>query len=207
MHTQSQTGDLTLTGDGAVRKKILLACILFVFWIIFTATVALYDLVLGAVCSALVAALTVALLGRALDPRITPMVLLRLPVFMVRLGWEIIKANYDVAKIILNPRLPVDPRIVEYRTYLPDDLPRTVFSDSITLTPGTVTVELEGDALNVHCLCPYHEEGLAGLESMVAWLFGVKKDDREEMSRPPAQAGGGSGVGGGAGDAAPGGEG
>ena len=169
-------GDCTLTGDSTVRKKVLLSCILFVFWVIFTATLALHDLVLGAVCSAFVAAITVALLGRALDPRITPMVLLRLPVFMVRLVWEIIKANYDVAKIILNPRLPIDPRIVEYRTYLPDDLPRTVFSDSITLTPGTVTVELRDDVLNVHCLCPYHEEGLAGLEELVAWLFGVKKD-------------------------------
>ncbi len=169
-------GDWTLTGDSAVRKKILLTCILFLFWVIFTATLALYDLVLGAVSSALVAVLTVALLGRALDPRITPMVLLRLPVFMVRLIWEIVKANYDVAKIILNPRLPIDPRIVEYRTYLPDDLPRTVFSDSITLTPGTVTVELTGDMLNVHCLCPYHQEGLAGLERLVAWLFGVKKE-------------------------------
>jgi multicomponent Na+:H+ antiporter subunit E len=65
---------------------------------------------------------------------------------------------------------------VEYRTYLPGDLPRTVFSDSITLTPGTVTVELEEDLLHVHCLCPYHAEGLAGLEKMVAWLFGVSKD-------------------------------
>ena len=159
-----------------MRKKLLLSCILFAFWIALTATLAAYDLVLGAVCAAFVAALTFLLLGRALDSRITPAVLLRLPLFMVRLVWEIIKANYDVAKIILNPRLPIDPRIVAYRTYLPGDLPRTVFSDSITLTPGTVTVELKGDVLNVHCLCPYHEEGLPGLEKMVAWLFGVKRD-------------------------------
>jgi multicomponent Na+:H+ antiporter subunit E len=159
-----------------VRRKTLLAVILFVFWIILTASLALFDLVLGAICSALVAVITFALLGKALDPRITPMVLLRFPLFMLRLTWEIIKANVNVAMIIINPKLPVDPRIVEYRTFLPDDLPRTVFSDSITLTPGTVTVELEGDVLSVHCLCPYHQEGLAGLESLVAWLFGVKKD-------------------------------
>jgi len=163
-----------LAGGGAIKKKLLLSIILFAFWIVLAATVALYDLVLGAICAAFVAVLTVALLGKALDPRITPLVLLRLPWFILRLIWEIIKANYDVAKIIISPRLPIDPIIVEYRTYLPDDLPRTVFSDSITLTPGTVTVDLEGDLLTVHCLCPYHEEGLAGLEEMVAWLFGVK---------------------------------
>ncbi|MBN2027560.1 MAG: Na+/H+ antiporter subunit E [Actinobacteria bacterium] len=162
--------------DNGLGKKLLLSILLFLFWVALTATLALYDLVLGAICAAFVAVITVSLLGRALNPRITPAVLLRLPVFTVRLVWEIIKANYDVAKIILTPRLPIDPRIVEYRTYLPDDLPRTVFSDSITLTPGTVTVELEEDLLKVHCLCPYHEEGLAGLEKMVAWLFGVKKE-------------------------------
>lgn len=164
-----------MAGSYTFRKKLLLSIILFAFWIVLSATLALYDILLGAICSAFVAVLTVALLGRALDPRITPMVLLRLPWFMLRLIWEIIKANYDVARIIINPRLPIDPRIVEYRTYLPGDLPRTVFSDSITLTPGTVTVDLADDVLSVHCLCPYHEEGLAGLERMVAWLFGVKK--------------------------------
>ncbi len=121
--------------------------------------------------------LTTAMLGQALDPRITPKVLLKLPWFMVRLTWEIIKANYDVAKIVLDPRLPIDPRIVEYRTCLPDDLPRTVFSDSITLTPGTVTVDLEGDLLMVHCLCPRHERELARLEKMVAWLFGMQGNE------------------------------
>ncbi len=160
----------------AFRKKLLLCIILFAFWIVLTATVALHDLVLGAICSAFVAVLTVALMGRALDHRITPAVLLRLPWFMLRLIWEMIKANYDVAKIIINPKLPIDPVIVTYHTYLSGDLPRTVFCDSITLTPGTVTVDLSDDMLRVHCLCPYHEEGLAGLEKMVAWLFGVKKD-------------------------------
>ena len=161
------------------RKKVLLFLVLLAFWVVLTATFAAYDLVLGAVCSALVAAVTFMLLGQALDPDLTPRVLLRLPWFMLRLIWEIIKANYDVAKIILNPRLPVDPRIVRYRTYLPHDLHRTFFADSITLTPGTVTVELEDDVLSVHCLCPYHEEGLAGLESLVAWLFKVEKEAQD----------------------------
>ncbi|MBC7253702.1 MAG: Na+/H+ antiporter subunit E [Actinobacteria bacterium] len=163
-----------MTSGRAFGSKLLLFFLLLVFWVVLTASLALHELVMGAVCAAFVVTLTVALLGRALDPRITPGVLLRLPVFMVRLVWEIIKANLNVAGIILHPRLPVDPRIVEYRTYLPGDLPRTVFSDSITLTPGTVTVELKGDVLNVHCLCPYHEDGLPGLERLVAWLFGVK---------------------------------
>lgn len=161
-----------------LRRKVLLSLLLFVFWIILTASFAAYDLVLGAVCSALVATISFTILAHTLDPRITPLVMLRFPFFALALIVEIIKANIDVALIIINPRLPIDPRIVEYQTFLPDDLPRTVFADSITLTPGTVTVELEGDRLYVHCLAEQHQEGLlAGkLERKVAWLFGVKKN-------------------------------
>ncbi len=159
------------------RKRLLLFTVLFLFWIVLTASLAASELVLGAIASALCAVVTMLLLGQAFDARFTPRIFLKLPLFILRLIWEIIKANIDVAKIILNPRLPVDPHIVQYRTYLPGDLPRTFFADSITLTPGTVTVDIEDDVLSVHCLCPYHEEGLAGLESMVAWLFGVKEND------------------------------
>lgn len=165
-----------MNGSYLFRRKFLLSLLLFVFWTILAASLALNEIVLGAVFSAVAAVLSLAFLARTLDPRITPAVLVRFPFFAVALVWQIIKANIDVALIILNPRLPINPRIVEYRTFLPDDLPRTVFSDSITLTPGTVTVELEGDTLHVHCLAEYHQEGLPGLERMVAWLFGVKRD-------------------------------
>ena len=139
----------------------------------------MYELVLGAICSALVAVISFSILAHTLDRRITPKVMLRFPFYAVAMIWEISKANIDVALIIINPKLPIDPRIIEYKTYLPDDLPRTVFADSITLTPGTVTVELDEDRLYVHCLAPHHEEGLreGRLERLVAWLFGVKKDE------------------------------
>lgn len=155
-----------------------MASLLFTFWIILTATFVVYELVLGAICAALVAVMSFAILAHTIDRRITPIVMLRFPFFALALIWEIIKANLDVALIIISPKLPIDPRIIEYKTYLPDDLPRTVFADSITLTPGTVTLELEEDRLYVHCLAPHHEEGLreGRLERMVAWLFGVKKD-------------------------------
>lgn len=172
-----------MTGSTLFRGKLTLFVILLAFWVILTATLAAYDLVLGAICSALTAAITVALMGRALDVRFTPGVFLRLPLFILRLIWEIIKANIDVAKIIIDPKLPVDPRIVRYRTFLTGDLPRTFFADSITLTPGTVTVDIQDDTLSIHCLCPYHEEGLAGLETLVAWLFKVKQDVKQGVER------------------------
>ncbi len=160
------------------RRKVLLSSLLFVFWNVITATFVVYEIVLGAICAAFVAAISLSILAHSIDSRITPKVMLRFPFFALALIWEIIKANIDVARIIISTKLPIAPRIIEYETYLPDDLPRTVFADSITLTPGTVTLELEEGVLYVHCLAPHHEEGLreGRLERMVAWLFGVKKD-------------------------------
>jgi len=160
----------------ALVQRLALFLLLLLFWVILTSSLSLSEVVMGAITASLVVYITVWLLGRALDPHLQPVVLLRLPFFLLRLWVEIVKANLDVARIILDPRLPVDPGIVEYRTFLRGDLPRTVFADSITLTPGTVTVWLEGDLLRVHCLCPYHREGLPQLERMVAWLFGQKEE-------------------------------
>jgi len=160
-------------------NKPLLFMLLMVFWVVLTASLAAAGLVLGALCSAATAAFTVVVLGCALDEDFTLPVLLRLPFFAAALVWEIIKANVDVALIIVNPRLPIDPRITSYRTYLRGDLQKTFFADSITLTPGTVTLEVEGDTLYVHCLAAHHEEGLheGRLERMVAWLFGTENEE------------------------------
>ncbi len=161
--------------------KPLLFLLLFAFWLALSATLMAVDLVLGALAGAVLAAFAVAMMGRALDEEFRLPVLLRLPLFGAALAWEIIKANIDVAMIIINPRLPVEPRVARYRTRLRGDLQKTFFADSITLTPGTVTLEVDGDDLYVHCLAAHHEEGLMGgrLERMVAWLFGVKIGEGE----------------------------
>lgn len=153
--------------------------LLFVFWLVLSASLLAADLVLGAISAALAACFALLALGRALDEGFTVPVLLRLPLFGAALVWEIIKANIDVALIILNPRLPIDPRVTSYRTFLRSDLQKTFFADSITLTPGTVTLEVDGDTLYVHCLAAHHEEGLheGRLERMVAWLFGVSNEE------------------------------
>jgi multicomponent Na+:H+ antiporter subunit E len=66
--------------------------------------------------------------------------------------WEMIKANLHVAWIVIHPMLPVNPGIVKIRTGLKKDSARTVLADSITLTPGTMTVDInpEKNELYIH---------------------------------------------------------
>jgi multicomponent Na+:H+ antiporter subunit E len=62
----------------------------------------------------------------------------------------VIKANFDVAYRVLNIYLPIKPGIVKVRTRLKSDMARTFLANSITLTPGTLSVDIVGDHLYVH---------------------------------------------------------
>ncbi len=80
--------------------------------------------------------------------------------YFIYLLWEIIKANFVVACIVLNPKLPISPGVITMKIDLKKDLTRVLFANSITLTPGTITVELEDDRLIVHGITKEHIEGL-----------------------------------------------
>jgi multicomponent Na+:H+ antiporter subunit E len=73
-------------------------------------------------------------------------------VYIPWLVWAIVKANIDVAKRILNPGLPISPCMVRIKATQKTDLTRVIYANSITLTPGTVSVELVGDDILVHAL-------------------------------------------------------
>ena len=73
---------------------------------------------------------------------------------------EIVKANVAVGHMILTQREEMEPVLVRFHTDLKSDLARVILANSITLTPGTITVTIEGDELTVHCLDKSLAEGL-----------------------------------------------
>lgn len=73
-------------------------------------------------------------------------------VYIPWLIWEIVKANLDVTKRILNPRLPIRPCMVRVKALQKTDLGRVIYANSITLTPGTVSVSVVGNDILVHAL-------------------------------------------------------
>lgn len=76
----------------------------------------------------------------------------RLGVYVYFLLLDLVKANVQVAAIVLHPRLPIEPHLVLFRTALRGEAPRTLLANSITITPGTLTVDLHEDVLVVHAL-------------------------------------------------------
>jgi multicomponent Na+:H+ antiporter subunit E len=97
--------------------------------------------------------------------------------FLVYLPWllyQMLKSALQVAGVVVHPRMPIDPVLVRLPVRLSGDLPLTTFGNSITLTPGTVTVDVEGREFVVHALTRAAAEDLrsGAMESRVAWTFG-----------------------------------
>ena len=77
------------------------------------------------------------------------------------LGWEILKANWDVVKLVLSPGMRITPTMIRVKASQKSDLGVVIYANSITLTPGTVSIDIgDGDIL-VHALS---REGAEGVE-------------------------------------------
>ena len=79
----------------------------------------------------------------------------KIPLFMLYvfvLLWEILKANWAVLGFIVNEHRAIEPTLVRFTTSLKTRFGRFMLANSITLTPGTITVRMDGDRLTVHCL-------------------------------------------------------
>jgi len=74
---------------------------------------------------------------------------------------EILKSNIDVCKRILDPKLPISPRLITVTSSQLGDFAKVVYANSITLTPGTISIDVEGDDIEVHALSENGAEGLA----------------------------------------------
>ena len=78
--------------------------------------------------------------------------LLRLLTYGPWLIWAIVKANLDVAGRILKPGLPISPQLIRVKASQKSDLGKVIYANSITLTPGTVSVDVDGSEILVHAI-------------------------------------------------------
>ena len=134
-----------------------------------------YELITGVATAGVVAVTlaSVALKGEVPNLRFVAATLARLAAYTPILLWEIAKANVALAYVVLHPRLPIDPRMVEFDAAVWGDMPVTTLANSITLTPGTLTVDVSRQHFLVHALIPDAEADLLDgkLERLVRFVF------------------------------------
>lgn len=142
-----------------MRYAIGLAVLLAGVWLLWSGHYGPLLLSLGAVSLALV--VWISLRMRIVDEEGAPIQLpLRLVLYLPWLVLEIVKANVDVSLRILRPGLPISPRLIRVRAGQRTDVGRVIYANSITLTPGTVSIDTEGDDITVHALTRGAAEGV-----------------------------------------------
>lgn len=100
---------------------------------------------------------------RLIDGEGQPLLHLDLPALINYWCWllkEIFVSGIDVCRLILMPDMRLNPRIISFSNDQPSDLTRSILANSITLTPGTVTIDIEDDTTNVHALTDQSADGL-----------------------------------------------
>ena len=139
--------------------------IYFSLWVIFNGRVTLEILTAGVLISILLDVFVKKILKLNLTAAAFLKFLKLLPdilIYAVVLLIEIIKANLAITKIVFAHEILVEPCLVKFKTPLKTNAARVALANSITLTPGTVTVSLENDEFLVHALNRDIAEGLQG---------------------------------------------
>lgn len=123
---------------------------LFFFWVLLNGSLATDVLIIGAVVSFLIAFFFRDKLAWFSELSLTPKALLTTVAYILYYLKELVSSNLNVAAIVISPDLPVKPGIVKVRTKLKTAMGRMLLANSITLTPGTLTVDMDGEWLYIH---------------------------------------------------------
>lgn len=139
--------------DGRSRslRQFAVFVTLFAFWLVFSGHFDALHISLGLICSAAVATLSYDLLLPEPLSSNARIIAWRFLLYIPWLMWEVVVANFHVLYLVLQPN-HVRPQIVRFKTGLKSDLAKVTLANSITLTPGTITMDMDGDEFYVHAV-------------------------------------------------------
>ncbi len=141
----------------------------FLIWLLLSESFDLFHVGLG-----LVAAFGVAWLNTNRSVSRFAILRLRIVWYFLWLVGRILQSGFHLSVLILHPALPINPKLIRYRTELQEESEIVLLSNSITLTPGTITAELNSQDLLVHAMDDKsaHDITSLRLEQQIAGLFG-----------------------------------
>ena len=133
----------------------------FMLWIILNGRITLETILFGIAVTALIYTFLIKVLGYSVDMDIR--IARNIPIsilYILNLIWEVIKASVAVIGVVLTPGTNPDPVLVEFHSGLPGNFLNVLLANSITPTPGTITVFRKGDHFVIHALRREYAEGL-----------------------------------------------
>jgi multicomponent Na+:H+ antiporter subunit E len=135
-----------------LKKRLLVIGFLFAIWLLLIGQLSMQELLMGLLVSVLLSGVLSPFFSWVDDVKWS----VSLPLFVVQFFKvffiELVKSNLDMARRVLSPTLPVNPVLVKVKTRLNSNFGRFLLANCITLTPGTLTLDVEGDRLHIHCI-------------------------------------------------------
>jgi multicomponent Na+:H+ antiporter subunit E len=105
--------------------------------------------------------------------------------------WEILKSNVQMARVILGRSMPIQPAVFKVRGSQKSELGHVIYGNSITLTPGTVTIGLDQGELTIHALTKPAADGLksGGMDRRVTAMMGRELEEEIQNGKTGGDAG------------------
>lgn len=155
----------TQVGKSQTKHFIGLTLVLFAFWILMSGSFELMHLSMGLAAALIATWLTLPLLHVPAEDGKSGFYAFDFPYFKYAVYWiylikEIAKASIDVAKVVLDPRLPINPHVVQFKRPMSNPLAHVTLANSITLTPGTITMDVDDGVYTIHALTTGAADGL-----------------------------------------------
>lgn len=154
-----------------MQAKILTFIVMLLFWVMLSGMFDPFHLSLGVICCLLVAQFSSHLLFKEMKVSLSARQVIGLIVYQPWLFWEITLSSLQVAYLVLHPQMKkkMDPQLIRFKTRLKSQFAKVTFAQSITLTPGTITVSINDDEMTVYALTGAAAESLPGeMERRVA---------------------------------------
>jgi multicomponent Na+:H+ antiporter subunit E len=137
-------------GEHRIARYLAAFLVSFAVWLALVGTMNWQEFLMGGVLSAIAAAFGWRYFSQAGFSHLSVKKLLYLIAYIPVFFWAMIKANFDVAYRVIHPRMPINPGIVLIKTDLKSDSGKLALANSITLTPGTLTMDVKGENLLIH---------------------------------------------------------
>jgi multicomponent Na+:H+ antiporter subunit E len=156
-------------------RRVLSAIAFFVLWLVMSASYNPGHVILGALV-----AMVIAWINPASAPHVRNFSWILALGYVPWLFWRVLKSGLHVSRLILHPSLPIKPEFIQHKTSLSSDGELVVLGNSITLTPGTITVEVAPGELTVHAIDTSSQQDLTSgvFDDKISKIFSKKESDQ-----------------------------
>ncbi len=160
------------------KKGWLLFLSLFGFWMIVSARIETASLLIGIIFSYLVCLANNDSFRTTSKEKVVSLKVIRMfGMYLLMLVVEVVKSNIEVARIVLSKKMDINPKLVRVETKIKQDFFKVLYGNTITLTPGTLTLDLEEDQYVVHALTDKAAGDLSG-SKMEKYIIEIEEAKR-----------------------------